>query len=118
MATFAELYCAQHDCSPLEVERRIFWRTLHRHAVPVAPLLLWGSYFESDRSLLAACARATTLAQIHEEIQIHPVHAHHGRWLHRHARVRISARRLRRLAAHCFLPADREGGRSRAGNYA
>src|SRR5689334_16134084 len=67
MPTFAELYCRRHQCSPVEFGRRVFWRTLHRHAMPVAPLLLLGNYFESDRSLLEACGRATSLAQVQEE---------------------------------------------------
>ena len=102
MPTFAELYCARNGCPSRSFRRRVFWRTLHPHAVPVAPLLLIGNYFESDRSLIDACARATCMEQIHEEIQIHPSNPHHGRWLHQHARLRISTRRLLRLAA-CYL---------------
>ncbi|SDS12751.1 hypothetical protein [Opitutus sp. GAS368] len=101
MPTFAERYCAQNLCGPSEFPRKIFWQVLHRHAVPLAPLL-GRNYFESDRSLIQACACATSLQQIQVEIQIHPVHAHHGNWLHRHAKLRISTQRLRQLAARCF----------------
>ena len=99
--TLAERYSARHRCAPGEVEREIFWRTLHRHALPFAALL-GRRYFESDRSLIQACARATSLEQVRDEIRIHPLHTHHGRWLHRHARIRVSTLRLRRLAALCF----------------
>ncbi len=101
MPTLAEHYCAQHCCTPADFHRKFFWQTLHRHALPLAPLL-GERYFESDRSLIAACARATSLEQVREEIQIHPVHTHHGAWLHRYAKLRISTRRLRQLAMRCF----------------
>ena len=101
--TLAERYRARHRCAPDEVQREIFWRTLHRHALPLAPLL-GARYFESDRSLIDACARATSLEQVRDEIHIHPLHTHHGRWLHRHARIRISTLRLQRLASQCFAP--------------
>jgi len=106
MPTFAEQYCARHGCTPGEFSRRIFWQTLHRHAVPLAPLL-GRRYFESDRNLLEACARATDLQQVRDEIHIHPVHAHHGPWLHRHARLRISRRRLLALAREYLAPSHR-----------
>jgi len=99
MATFAELYCAKTGCAPQEFRQRIFWRTLHRHAVLLAPLLLVSDYFDSDRSLIDACAGATRMRQINEEIRNHPVYPRHGQWLHRHANLRISTRRLHHLAA-------------------
>lgn len=101
--TLAERYSAHSRCAPGVVQREIFWRTLHRHALPLAPLL-GARYFESDRRLIDACARATSLEQVRDEIHMHPIHAYYGRWLHRHARIRISTLRLRRLAAQCFSP--------------
>ena len=112
MATFAQLYCAQTGCAPHKFRQRIFWRTLHWHAVPLAPLLLISDYFESDRDLIDACSHATHMQQIHEEIRDHPVNPHHGRWLHRYARVRISTRRLRRLAARYLAKAATPEGRA------
>jgi len=117
-ATLAELYCARHHCPPAQFRRRIFWRTLHRHAVPFAPLLLLGDYFKSDRALIDACARTTGMRQVHEETRDQPVHPYHGLWLHRRAKLRISTQRLRRLAASCFAPPgaepEREGDDSRS----
>lgn len=103
MSTFTELYCARNGCAPHEFRQRIFWRTLHWHAVPLAPLFLIGNYFKSDHRLIDACARATRLHQISEEIHDRPFHRQIGAWLHRHAKLRISTRRLRQLA-ECYLP--------------
>jgi hypothetical protein len=99
--TLAQRYCAQNRCPPGEFRQRIFRQTLHRHALPFAPLLA-RRFFESDRSLIDACARATSLQQVTDEIHSHPVHAHHGGWLHRHAKLRISTQRLHELAARYF----------------
>ena len=116
MLTFAELYCARNSCSPHEFQRRVFWRTLHWHAVLLAPLLMISDYFESDQELIEACARATRMKQIHEEIRDKPVHLNRGHWLHRHANLRISTRRLRRLAARYLAKSRSPAGRSGPGD--
>jgi hypothetical protein len=102
MPTFAELYCTKTGCAPHEFSRRVFWRTLHRRAVPLAPLLLLSDYFESDRTLISACARATRMKQICEEIHDQSSDPHYRRWLRQRAKLRISTRRLRALAETCF----------------
>jgi hypothetical protein len=99
MSTFADRYCAQNNCPPRDFTRRVFWQTLHRHALPFAPLFMAGDYFESDRNLIEACSRATSMEQVRDEIHGHPLHAYHGPWLHRHAKLRVSTWRLRQLAA-------------------
>jgi hypothetical protein len=103
MSTFIERYCARHGCAPHEFRQSIFWRTLPWHAVPLAPLLLLGNHFKSDRRLIDACGRATCLHQIHEEIYDRPHRRQISGWLRRHAKLGISKRRLHQLA-ECYLP--------------
>jgi hypothetical protein len=98
MSTFAELYCAHTGCAPKDFRRRVFWRTLHWHAMPLAPVLLLGDYFESDQRLIDACGSATGMQQISEQIQDHRHHPHHGDWLRQQMKLRVSTQRLRRLA--------------------
>lgn len=105
MRTFAELYCAQHRCAARWFQPLIFWRTLPWHAVPLAPLLLLSDHFDPDRRLIATCAQATRLDQVTEEIRDHPFHPRNGSWLRKHAKVRISRRRLLAIARHCLAPA-------------
>jgi hypothetical protein len=99
MATFAELYSRETGCPPEKAARRIFWRTLHWHAVPFAPLLLFGAYFDSDHELIRGCLRASSMRQVSDEIRSHRGPPQRGRWLHRQARMRVSTQRIRRLAA-------------------
>jgi len=99
MPTFAESYCARTGCPPEKFRRRILWRTLHWHALPFAPLLLLGGYFESDYSLISACGRASRMREIFDETRDFPYHPQNSSWLHRHANLRVSTRRLRQLAA-------------------
>jgi len=99
MATFAEAYCTHTGCPPDKFSQRIFWRTLHWHALPLAPFLLLGDYFESDRSLINACGRASRMHEVFDEARDFPYNPQNSSWLHRHANLRVSTRRLRDLAA-------------------
>lgn len=98
MPTFAEAYCNRTGCPPDKCSRRIFWRTLHWHALPFAPLLLLGDYFESDYNLISACGRASRMQEIRDEARDFPYHPQNSSWLHRHANLRVLTRRLRDLA--------------------
>lgn len=103
MPTLLELYCARHGCTPRQGHRRIFWRTLHWHALPFVPLLLLSRHFESDRGLIEDCARAIRMRQIFDAINDHAFQAQNSGWLRQHANLRVSTRRLRKLAAD-YLP--------------
>ncbi len=80
--------------------RRLFRRSLHVHARPLAPLvrLLWPGHFELDRELVAQVARARSMRQVDEELRAYTDDVRNREWWRRHARVRVSARRLRREA--------------------
>lgn len=112
MPTFAEAYCTCTGCPPDKFSQRIFWRTLHWHALPLAPFLLLGDYFESDRGLIAACGRASRMHEVFDEVRDFPYHPQNSSWLHRHANLRVSTRRLRDLAAHYLAkPTMRQASR-------
>ncbi len=96
--TFAEIYCERHRCNVQQFRRRVFWRTLHRHAVFVAPVLLLGSHFVADEELIAACGMVRSMHAIREEIEDHRYHPLNRGWLRSMFAVRVSTHRLRRLA--------------------
>jgi hypothetical protein len=116
-ATLAELYCKRTGCPPEKFSRRIFWRTLHWHALPLAPFLMVGGYFEADRSLIKACGGASRMREIRDEIREFSYHPQNSNWLHRRAKLRISTQRLGRLA-ETLLAANRPiaGGRLAGGS--
>jgi hypothetical protein len=98
--TFAELFSAAQRCSADSFEERVFWRCLHRRALPAAPIVRWLSpgYFAPDWEFVRASAHCSTLRQIDEEIRDFTLDSANHQWWRRVARFRISTRRLRRLA--------------------
>ena len=69
MKTFEEKFCAAHRCTEQEFSRRIFWKCLHRHAVPVAPLILalHPRYFTAERELIGQIRRAEKMTDVWEQ---------------------------------------------------
>jgi hypothetical protein len=106
MKSFQEKYCEAHGCTPAEFSRRLFWRCLHRHAYPLAPIILLFNreYFAVDRELIAGVRRAEKMNQVWEEIREYFLSPKHTGWLRRRANIRISARRLIEIAKD-YLPA-------------
>jgi hypothetical protein len=104
--TFRELYCAACRCRPEDFGRRLFWRCLHRSAVPLAPALLVANpeFFAPDRELIDAVGRASTLKEVSEEARCFALDARNREWWRRRAHVRVSTHRLQALA-RVFLAA-------------
>lgn len=109
VSTFSKLYCERQGCAVLEFRGKVFWLTLHWYAVPLAPLLMIGRHFESDRALIAVCGRASRMRQVFEAIADYSGNKYNDGWLRRQVKLRVSTRRLRRLAAR-YLP-DRKARR-------
>jgi hypothetical protein len=107
MKTFEELYCEANKCAPADFPRRLFWKCLYRHALPIAPLImiLNPKYFEPDRQLISDVCRADKMNQVWEEVRQYFVDSRHRDWMRRKGNVRISARRLINLARD-YLPAS------------
>ena len=111
MDTLQDRYCAAHRCSAAQFQRRVFWRSLHRRAYPLAPiiLLLNKSYFAPDLSFVEQVGQCAEMGKVWEQTRLYFASPLHKRWLRRRADVRISAHKVIKLAAE-FLPA----GTSRA----
>ncbi len=116
MQTFAELYCERHHLAPAAFARALFWRCLHRRAVPLAPLILMvnPNFFTADYDLILSAGRVTSVRQLCEELDdfnYHPLN--HGvvrGWM----KIRISGARLCH-EVHQLLPylAAARGGAQR-----
>jgi len=103
--TFEERFCEAHQCTSEEFVRRVFWKCLHRHALPIAPVLLavYPRYFDADRELILGVRRAVKMGQVWEEVREFFINPRHTGWLRRKVNIRVSARRLIDLARE-YLP--------------
>jgi hypothetical protein len=104
--TWEELYCGRHGGTREQVRRAIFWRALHLHALPFAPVLLWSRFFAADFDLIGGCMCARSMRELREEIDSNRHHPERRGWLRRRAGFRLSTQRLRRLAGD-YLPGSK-----------
>lgn len=105
MKTFQDVFCEKHRCDPERFRRKVFWQTLHPHAVLVAPFL--GGFnarlFAADRELLQGVSRAKNMNRVRDEIVDYFLDSQNQGWLHNVANIRISTHRLKNLAKQ-YLP--------------
>jgi len=107
MKTFEDKFCEANACKSADFSRKVFWRCLHRHAVPLAPFILafYPNYFAGDRELIAALRKTERMNDVWEEVRLYFVSSHYRGWWRTKANVRISARRLIELARE-YLPSS------------
>lgn len=110
--TLAEAYALTTGVPEVRFARRLFWRCLHRRALPWVPLLatVRPGYFQVEAQLLAQVGRARNLAAVDEEIRIFHHQDVSHRWLRRQLKLRLSTRRLRRIAVIAFTQANQARG--------
>jgi hypothetical protein len=87
-------------------ERRLFWKSLYPHTIPLVPLLalLRIGYFKPDRELIHGLARATTPEKFRDEINDYVLNPANASWLRNRAKLRVSTRRVERFAILCLGP--------------
>ena len=100
MSTLNEQYVATHGEPGAGVGRHLFRACLHRRALMLAPLIAFcdSDYFAPDRELLERAAQVRSLRELDEEIADFRNDARNQTWWRKYGRVRVSTRRLRRLA--------------------
>ena len=103
MPTFKEVYCENYSCPPEHFGRQVFMKTLYPQARPLA---LFGGYrsarFARDRVLVDYCGTLRSFKEVEAEIKEYTQLGENRRFLRRTLRLRVSGRRLARLAAECF----------------
>lgn len=106
--TFKTAYCIAHRCPPERFGDRVFRTTLHRRTLPVALILrrLKSELFEADFELIRAAGDATDPRQLEEYVQEYRLDSRNLSWARRAALLRISTRRLRRLARSTWTSAS------------
>jgi hypothetical protein len=104
MKTFRELFCVAHHCGDDEFLPRVFWSCLYRQALPLARVIqvLNPEYFSPDRDFIAYAGRATNVRELEVEIRDYVKDYRNRTWWRGGLRMRVSAYRLRHLAADHF----------------
>ena len=98
--TFRDAYCAERACDGAAFEHEIFWRCLPLRARLLAPLaaVISEDHFLPDREFIKHVGGVGTAEQLNAEIRDFISDYRNTTWLRRRAKVRISVKRLRRLA--------------------
>lgn len=100
--TFSSAYCLNRRCSADRYDRRVFWQTLYPHARVIAFFLGFrAECFSADRGLISYCGRLTSVAAIEKELAEFAGFPNRG-FLRRVCRIRVSGRRLKKLAVQCL----------------
>jgi hypothetical protein len=105
--SFQEAFCNQNECSIEEFESRVFWRCLHRRALPLSAFayLIKRTFFEPDFRTIRQLGVAKSFEEFGEEVNsFRSENRRHGGLLRRRLRMRVSGRRLMALAFD--LPGD------------
>jgi len=103
--TFKEAFCDRFNCPPERYEERVFWRCLHRHAIPVAILIHWinPEVFREDFDLIHEIGGMNDPLLFRGELDyFHGRNVRHDGWLRRYLRMRVSGRRMLKLKDALF----------------
>jgi hypothetical protein len=103
--SFASRYCAKHGLRHSRYEQVVLRHSLHRAAWLLYPLLACRpSYFATDRELIRIAGGCRTLWDFDTEAKDYSVHPDNRGWLRGTLKLRLSARRLRRLVREVLPP--------------
>jgi hypothetical protein len=98
---FRAAFCERYRCSMEDFNRRVFWKCLYRHALPLAAFLFWTNreFFRPDLELIQSLSSTTTFSEVKAEASFirHDQRMQSG-FLRGTLRIRISGRRLADLA--------------------
>jgi hypothetical protein len=105
MKSLRNRVCEASHWSEETFARNLFWHCLHRHALPLVPLLGGrdADFFAADRDFIAAVARAARMSQVRLKVREYCLDPRNRGWLRTRANVRVSAHRVLRLASK-YLP--------------
>ena len=94
-------FCERYGCVPEEFEAKVFWRCLHRHALPVARVI-WlcnREFFNPDLQAIRLLGSARSARELLAEVNsFRDDYPSRSRFLRESLRIRISGKRLLRLA--------------------
>jgi hypothetical protein len=102
---FRTAFCAQNHCADSAFEGALFWRCLHRHAVPLAFFirLLAPAFFRDDDEFIRYLGGDESLQEIAEDIDRFQYWTRVRRhWLRTGFRIHLDPLRVAALARRCL----------------
>lgn len=106
--TFRERFCEVFRCEPAAFEERVFWRTLHRHSIPLAAWLYKRDpdFFREDFDFIREIGSIKDPRVFTTELnRFHGRNVREKSWLRGSLSVRVSAKRLIRVKNQIFRDA-------------
>jgi hypothetical protein len=106
-ASFCDLFCKAFECAPEEFDQRAFWLCLYPHAVLPARFIwiLNRGYFKQDLELTGLVKHLTSSDEVVLEVERFRSYYRTTGLLRGLLRVRISGRRVLKLAGRLFAEA-------------
>ena len=98
---FRELFCEHFQCPPEAYDQKMFWLCIYRQALPFAHVIkiLSPHFFDKDLAVIRQLGITTSQKEFHDEAEDYFYNVHsYGNVLQRSWRIRISGKRLIRLA--------------------
>jgi hypothetical protein len=104
-APFKDLFCTALAVAPEHYERKVFWRILHRHALPFAFFIVRRNprFFDEDFYLIREVGNVRDPQLFTQELNYFHGRNHREKgWLRGTWGIRVSAKRLIRLKTKVF----------------
>ena len=108
--TFRALFCEKFQCASREFPRQLFLSCLHRHARPLAGIVLkmHPGTFREDFSFIADLATASSHAEVRMELdRFRGRNLRDRNWLRKSFSLRISGKRVLKLSRKLFVRHER-----------
>ncbi len=103
MESLQKAFCRKFSCPPEEFERKAFAAVVYPH---VRIFLLLGGYrsdyFGPDRAVVSYCGRLCSRVELDRELGEFAQMPENRKFLRSVLRLRVSGRRIKRLAARCW----------------
>jgi hypothetical protein len=102
---FKRLFCERFACSEQEYERKVFWKCVYRHALPLALVLRMAdsTIFREDFDLMREVGHATCRKDVIGELnRFYGRNVRDRSWLRKLLLIRVSGKRLLKLQRRIF----------------
>jgi len=107
--SFREAFCERFNCAPERYERRLFWRCLCRHALPLAVFIRWFDrqfymdVFKEDFEFIREIGSVNSPDVFQVEVdRFYGRNVRDKSWIRGTMSVRVSGKRLLKLKRRLF----------------